>query len=174
MTNPFSHLDDEKLMELYKNGESKAFEVIYYKYKNHVYSYLNKRLIDKNLIDDIFQKIFLKFHKSRHLYDEKYTLIKWIYIISRSVLLDDIKKKKVKFIEFNEDYLSPQIDEKNSLIDLDSEKSLTEKEKEALKLRYYSDKEFLEISEILKTSEVNSRKIVSRALKKIKAKFIKN
>ena len=62
MGNPFSHLEDEKLMELYKNGENMAFEVIYLRHKDRVYSYLDKRLSDKNIIEDIFQSIFVKFH----------------------------------------------------------------------------------------------------------------
>ena len=76
MENPFSHLEDSKLMELYKNGESMAFEVIYLRHKNRVYSYLDKRLFDKNMIDDVFQNTFVKFHKSRNLYSDKYPDVK--------------------------------------------------------------------------------------------------
>lgn len=172
MENPFSHLEDNKLMELYKNGENMAFEVIYSRYNSHVYSYLNKRVTDKNLIDDIFQNIFMKFHRSRELYDGKYHILKWIYTISRSVLLDTFKKNKIQFTELNDNHLSIHPDEDIAFIDLDSEKTLSEKEKMALKLRYFSDEDFLEISRILDTSEANSRKLVSRGLKKLKLKFM--
>ena len=55
--------------------------------------------------------------------------------------------------------------------DLESEKQLSEKEKSALKGRYYSDKDFSEIAQILKTSESNTRKIISRGLKKLRTKY---
>ena len=172
MGNPFSHLEDEKLMELYKNGENMAFEVIYLRHKDRVYSYLDKRLSDKNVIEDIFQSIFVKFHNSRHLYSSKYPLLKWIYTICRSELLDSIKRNKAKFIQLSEDQLSVEPTELNDKIDLDSIKTLSEKEKQALKLRYYSEEDFIEISKALKTSEANSRKLVSRGIKKLKAKLL--
>lgn len=172
MENPFSHLEDHKLMELYKNGENMAFEVIYSKYQNQVYSYLNKRVSDKILIEDIFQSIFVKFHKSRHLYDNKYHLLKWIYTISRCEMLDILKKNKISFVELREDHLTTSPHDSGETIDLDSQKFLSEKEREALKLRYFSDEDFLEISKLLNTSEANSRKLVSRGLKKLKVKLI--
>ena len=172
MGNPFSHLEDEKLMELYKNGENMAFEVIYLRHKDRVYSYLDKRVTDKNILEDIFQSIFVKFHNSRHLYSSKHPLLKWIYTICRSELLDSIKKNKAKFVQLSEDQLAVESTELNDKIDLDSIKTLSEKEKQALQLRYYSDEDFIEISKALKTSEANSRKLVSRGIKKLKAKLL--
>ena len=172
MVNPFSHLEDDKLMELYKNGENMAFEVIYSRHKGRVYSYLHKRLSDKNLIDDIFQSIFVKFHKSRHLYNNEYPLLKWLYTISRSEMLDALKKKKMSFVELQDEHLPTQFNGPIDGIDLDEHKQLTQKEKEALKLRYYSDKEFSEIGKSLNTTEANSRKLISRGLNKLRQKLI--
>ena len=42
-------------MELYKNGENMAFEVIYSRHKDRVYSYLYKRLTNIALIEDMCQ-----------------------------------------------------------------------------------------------------------------------
>ena len=172
MGNPFSQLEDEKLMELYKNGENMAFEVIYLRHKDRIYRYLDKRLFDKNAIEDIFQNIFVKFHNSRHLYSSKHPLLKWIYTICRSELLDLFKKNKIKLVQLTEDQLAIKPTELNDKIDLDAIKSLSEKEKQALKLRYYSEKDFIEISKALKTSETNSRKLVSRGIKKLKVKLV--
>ena len=173
MVNPFSHLEDTKLMELYKNGENMAFEVIYLRHKDRVYSYLDKRLSDKNVIEDVFQSIFVKFHNSRHLYSSEHPLLKWIYTICRSELLDSVKKsRKIKLVSINEDQLICETKEIDDKIDLDSVKSLSDKEKLAIKLRYYSEEDFTDISKALKTSEANSRKLVSRGIKKLKAKLI--
>ena len=172
MVNPFSHLEDDKLMELYKKGENMAFEVIYLRHKGRVYSYLHKRLTDLALIEDTFQSIFTKFHNSKHLYNSKYPLIKWIYTICRSELLDAVKKNKVSLVELKEEHIVSTPKENEESINLDSEKSLSMKEIKALKLRYFSDEDFVEISKKLNTSEVNSRKLVSRGLKKLRTKFL--
>jgi RNA polymerase sigma-70 factor (ECF subfamily) len=172
MGNPFSHLEDEKLMELYKNGENMAFEVIYLRHKDRVYSYLDKRLSDKNAIEDIFQSIFVKFHKSRHLYDNKHPLLKWLYVICKSELLDAYKKNKVKFVQLTDDKLPTDSTQTNDKINLDDIESLSLKEKKALELRYYSDEDFAQMAKTLKTSEANSRKLVSRGIKKLKIKLL--
>ena len=57
--------------------------------------------------------------------------------------------------------------------DIDNEKSLTKKEKEAIKLRYLFDEDFEKISNTLGTTVLNSRKLVSRGLKKLKDKISK-
>ena len=173
MVNPFSHLEDDKLMELYKKGENMAFEVIYLRHKNRVYSYLHKRLTDPALIEDTFQSIFTKFHNSKHLYSSKYPLIKWVYIICRSELIDAVKNNKVSSVELKEEHIILNPKEDEGYINLDSEKSLSIKEREALKLRYFSDEDFAEISKKLNTSETNSRKLVSRGLKKLRTKFLR-
>ena len=79
---------------------------------------------------------------------------------------------KAKFVQLSEDQLSVEPTELNDKIDLDSIKTLSEKEKQALKLRYYSEEDFIEISKALNTSEANSRKLVSRGIKKLKAKLL--
>lgn len=172
MANPFSHLEDDKLMELYKNGKNMAFEVIYSRYKDRVYSYLHKRLTDLTLIEDTFQSVFTKFHKSRHLYSSEHLLIKWIYTICRSELLDAIKKNKISLVEVKEEHIILIPKENEESINLDTEKSLSIKEREALKLRYFSDEDFAKIAKRLNTSETNSRKLVSRGLKKLRTKFL--
>jgi RNA polymerase sigma-70 factor (ECF subfamily) len=155
----------------YQDGDHMAFDVLYSRHKDKVYSYLTKRLHSQNEIDDLFQRVFVKLHKSRHLYKDKYEVLPWIYTVTKSEFLDFIKKNKIETIEFKEESFSNTEDESSNGFDLESEKQLSEKERSALKERYYSDKDFSEIAQILKTSESNTRKIISRGLKKLRAKY---
>lgn len=173
MVNPFLNLEDKDLMLKYQTGDHMAFEVLYDRHKDKVYSYIAKRLHQKDHIEDLYQKIFMKFHKSRKLYDEKYEVLPWLYTITKSEFLDFIKKKNVNTVEFKEEYheeISISNHEKLS-IDLSKEKNLTEKEKQAISLRYLEDNDFDEIATALKTSHSNARKIISRGLKKLKDKY---
>ena len=108
----------------------------------------------------------------RENYDPHYPLIKWIYTITRSVMLDELKKRRIEKTEYidNINYFKEEI-ENHPTVDIDSEKSLTSNEKKALKLRYLSDKDFSEISVILQSSQSNARKLISRALKKLRTKY---
>ena len=169
--NPYINLEDKELMLKYQDGDHMAFDVLYSRHKNKVYSYLAKRLHSHNEIHDLFQRVFVKLHKSRHLYQEKYEVLPWIYTITKSEFLDFVKKNKIETIEFKEENFLSSENEPNNEFDLESEKQLSENEKSALKERYYSDKDFSEIAQILKTSESNTRKIISRGLKKLRVKF---
>jgi RNA polymerase sigma-70 factor (ECF subfamily) len=174
MSNPLLNADsltDEQLMEKYQQGDYMAFEALYYRHEKTVFTYLSKRLRDSNAIEEIFQNIFLKFHKSKALYDKKYLFLKWLYTISRSELYDYCKKKRLVTTSIDDVTLPAEqaINENNEgQIDLDEIKSLNDNEREALKLRYYSDMDFKDISNSLSTSQSNARKLVSRGIKKIK------
>ncbi len=161
-------------MELYQEGNEQAFEIIYSRSKNKVYSYLKKRLNSSNndLIDDIFQNVFIKLHKSRHLYKSELPFNNWLYSICRTVLIDSLRKIKVFTPEAKESLIYYDQDNQ-SYFDLDNEKSLTTKEKEAIRLRYFLEEDFEIISKNLDTTIVNSRKIVSRGLKKLREKISK-
>ncbi|WP_127716882.1 RNA polymerase sigma factor [Halobacteriovorax sp. HLS] len=172
MGNPFSHLDDKKLMELYQADESQAFQVLYERHQSKVYTYLYKRLSDTNSINDIFQNTFLKFHKVRFKYDPKYEVLQWIYTITRNEFLDYVKKKKVETTELQEELLILE-EESSEKIDINLENaSLSSNEKKAIDLRYFSDNEFEEISILLNTSSSNVRKIISRGIGKLRKKYL--
>jgi RNA polymerase sigma factor (sigma-70 family) len=173
MSRPYGNLEDEKIMCLYREGDAVAFEELYLRHHKKIYSYLSKRVHDRNEVDDLFQKALMKFHKSRHLYDEKYSFLSWLYTITKSEFLDHCKKKKINAVEFEENLHTQQDESTSSEIDIASEKSLTDKEKEALIQRYYKDSDFDEISKLLNTSEANIRKLVSRGIKKLKLKYNK-
>ena len=159
-------------MELYLEDDNRAFNEIYSRYQSNVYTYLRKRVHDEVLVNDIFQNCFIKFHKSRDQYDASYPLLKWIYTITRSVMLDELKKRKVEKTEYLDSFnYSEEMNEGQAIVDIDSEKSLTDNEKDALRLKYYFDKDYTEISRILESSQSNARKLISRGLKKLRTKY---
>lgn len=174
MTNPFLNLNDKELMLRYQNGDHLAFEALYLRHKDKVYTYLAKRLHDPEQLDDLFQKVFVKFHKARHKYEAKYDVLPWLYTITKNEFLDFLKKSKVHTTEFEEQLhtpVSPQDSANVFQIDLESESSLSEKEKSALKAKYLKEEDYQEISRLLNTSQSNARKLVSRAIQKLRKKY---
>ncbi|MDD0851820.1 sigma-70 family RNA polymerase sigma factor [Halobacteriovorax sp. GB3] len=166
--NPFSMLSDEELMAKYKLGESEAFDVLYSRFHQKVYAYLGKRLASQNAVDEVFQNVFLKFHKQRNNYNSDYAVSKWVFTIARSELYDFCKKKKVEVIEFDENNHGEQQDTKEEL-DLSS---LSSREREAIEGRYFKDLEYEEIAKDLNIAPANARKVISRAMTKLRKKFL--
>lgn len=172
--NPFvnaENFSDEQLMEKYQQGDYMAFEALYLRHESTVYSYLDKRMADSSAKDEVFQNTFLKLHKCKHLYNSKHLFIKWLYTITRSELLDFVKKKRIRTIEFDETLYKTSDEVSKVELDLNDYKNLSEKERDAISLKYLSDKDYDEISKELNTSTSNARKLISRGLKKIRSKF---
>jgi RNA polymerase sigma-70 factor, ECF subfamily len=171
VANPFSDLTDKELMLKYQAGDNMAFDVLYSRHKDKVYSYLSKRLRDQDQCEDLFQKVFTKFHRSKKLYNSNYQVLPWLYTITKSEFLDFIKKRHHIKTEFVEEQHTFHQNKTEPIFDLNSEDTLSLDEREAITLRYLNEFDFLEIAKILNKTETNTRKILSRGLQKLKQKY---
>lgn len=159
-------------MELYKEGQEVAFNELHLRYRSKVYGYLKVRLGDTSMVDDVYQNVFMKLHRTRVLYNPKYKFPVWLFTIVKTSLIDKYRSSgRYKPEELNEELLiqkeniedGPNIEEEiNHLSALDQK---------AIQLRYYDDKSFDEIAKELKVSPVNARKKVSRAISSLRRIF---
>ena len=159
-------------MSLYKEGENMAFEALYSRHAKTVYSYLRRRIAGEFEIDEIHQNVFFKLHRNRSKYLPKYHFLKWLYTICRWELLDFIKRKNINLIPFDENNFHQATNEVNDgKIDIENSKNHSDNEKKALILKFYSDYDYEEISKILGLSQASTRKLLSRGVAKLKAKY---
>ncbi len=163
---------DEKLMVLYQNGNLQAFEELYSRYTSRVYAYLKKRLNTNDVVEDLYQKIFLKLHENREKYDPSLLFAPWLFTISRNVLIDWYRLKKdipMDKIEIVVDTLSEEVKVDDEKWDIKAMiESLPENYKQMIELRYIEDLDFEEIAKKLNIKESNVRKIVSRGVIKLR------
>ncbi len=160
-------------MILYANGSYDAFNELYRRYADRVYRYFLSKTRSDVESDELIQLLFLKMHSSKHLFDQKYLFEQWLFIIARTTMLDFFRKKKSQqkiletdLTEFQEFHQSFNTDEMS--ISEDPLRSLNEKEKQMIKMRYEDELSFKEISHILSQSEVSLRKFLSRTIKKLR------
>lgn len=166
------NLTDEQLFKLYQNGDEEAFKVFYDRHSAKVYGFLKSRLKHKETVAEIFQEVFIKIHKSKHQYNDSFPALAWIFAVTRTVMLDQLRKNK-KNEKINDDGLG-QISESFEKADsqyekiLDNIANLPEQQKTAIQMRYVDEKTFEEIATSLNISSVNARQIISRGLKRLK------
>lgn len=153
---------DEELMERYKDGDEAGFQEIYERYSSKIYSFLNSRVFDKNIVGEIMQEVFIKVHKSRNLYNNSFPLAPWLFTITRNVMIDELRKTQIKGSEIN------NLDAEEPIDISDQIEELAPLPQNVIKMRYVEEKTFKEIGEQLGTSEVNARKMLSRAVKNLK------
>lgn len=156
-------MSDEELMRHYLAGEVEAFEGLYNRHSGRILSYLMKRLPSKQDADEVLQAVFLKFHHSRHNFDFNYAVLQWLFVISRTSVMDFYRKKGRE-----------PVFEKNmteEFIDSDKElpwEAVSDEQKKVLELRYLDEMSFQDIAQKLGKNEDGVRKTVSRAISKMR------
>lgn len=158
---------DEQLMKAYKQGDFVAFEHLYTRYKGKVNGYILKKVQGADA-SEIFQQVFMKLHRKKHLFDEKYYFAPWFFTLIKNEITDFYRKdSKVDKVEYCESY--DKIVEVESEVDLEGLISkLKPPYREIITMRYLEDLDFSEMAIRLDTTEVNMRKKVSRGIDKLK------
>lgn len=160
---------DEELMIFYQDGNQLAFEILYKRYSKRVYGYLKNSLKDSHLVDEVFQGTFLKLHTSRSKYDPTFPFVPWLFTICKSVMIDHLRKIKSIKEDSNYEFIENIQVEPNTNEQLPDLSILQGSQKEAVSYRYTDDLSFEEIADKLQTSPTNVRKLISRAIQKLKA-----
>jgi len=158
----------------YQSGDASAFESLYSLHAARVYGYLLKKTNgDREQASELHQAVFLKFHQSRARYRSQYPVLQWLFVIARSVFLDQVRKSRREVDSVGEErienFVAPEEDPSQ-----DSEppslEGLTPDQREAIEARYLRDESFAEIAHRLGKTEVTVRKMMSRAIQKLRAK----
>lgn len=167
-----NNLSDEELMALYQEGAEDAFNALYSRHSGKVFGYLKARCQTSEDAGDLFQEVFVKIHRSKHLYNRSLPVVPWIFSVTYSVLIDGKRKTKRKkeILNFDFDRMATQNDGSENLALVLSPliQKLPNQQQIAIQMRYFNEKTFEEIAKQLKTSPLNVRQIISRGLKVLK------
>ena len=158
-----SKLSDGELVALYLQGNSKSFEVLIQKHKNKIYAFILSKIRNKDLAEDIFQETFIKVINSlqKGKYNEEGKFLPWVMRIANNLVIDYFRKaKKMRTIAPTNDFNIFDILQdgdrniEDNLVNDQVHKDLRklieyllEDQKEVLKMRYYAELSFKEISE---------------------------
>ena len=183
ITSPASpEVSDEALMVAYQQGDSAAFEQLYSRVSGRVFGYLKKRLKEPHNgsgeAEEVLQQVFMKFHQSRQQYLPKFPLQAWLFTVTRTTLMDHLRKKKGEIRDRVD--LSPQELEE---IPTDSriadqglsesqqtqlQQALSKEQGQIVEWRVIDELSYEEISRRLDKTESSIRKSLSRSLQKLK------
>lgn len=144
-----------------------------------VYNYCLKKGLSKENTEDITQIVYTQIYKKRLNYNPDHSPLAWLYIITKSEAKDYLKKLRT-YKDYLEDYnlfvdLSQSSNDSPSNIKEDlltQSKTLSQKEADLIKERFYEEKDFQDIAADFGLSEANVRKIISRALKKLRKEIL--
>jgi RNA polymerase sigma-70 factor (ECF subfamily) len=176
----FNIKSDNDLMYDFSVGREDAFREIVFRYKNKLYNYLLKGLIqDKDIAEDIVQETFIKVFKSKDKYKPIFQFSTWIYSICRNLALNSIRdNKKVLRLDYEYDDKEPVAIDDNAEVTLENEElesildsivsKLSANYREAVILRYLNNLSYKEIAKITGKNENTLKSLCKRAIEKIK------
>lgn len=159
---------DQILLKSYLSGDEAAFEILIRKHKDKVFAFILSKIKNYNLAHDLFQDTFIKVINSlkRGKYNEEGKFVPWVMRIAHNLVIDHFRRqKKTRSIAPTDDFNIFDVisnEEKNvEEVMIDDQiasdlrkliEELPEDQKEVLKMRYYKDLSFKEISEITDVS----------------------
>ena len=160
----FLSMTDEELVTLYAKGNNKAFEALFSKYEETLFSYIFYLVRNRDLADDIFQETFIKAITTikRGKYTESGKFRSWISRIAHNLVVDYFRSEQKHSLISNDEYeydlfnnskfsdetiettmVKNQIhSDVKRLVD-----ALPEMQREVLNMRYYNDMSFKEIAD---------------------------
>lgn len=167
-----TELTDEQLMKLYQSGDEEAFKTLYDRHSSKVFGFLKSRIRNDQKVSEIYQEVFIKVHKSKNLYNDTLPLLPWIFTITRTVMIDELRKEKnVTFVsaENLDSIPAIEIEQPENFFEAAEKLALLPKtQKVAIEMRYLNDQTFEQIAERLKVSPTNARQIISRGVKRLR------
>ncbi|MCX7834267.1 MAG: sigma-70 family RNA polymerase sigma factor [Ignavibacteria bacterium] len=181
----FEFENDVELIEKFKSGDKKAFNIIVLKYQKMVYSIARRMLIFHDDADEVAQVVFIKLYRTINQFRGESKLSTYLYRITMNYCLNHLKKRNIEMgRKYNEEDTEPAYKKDNALTEIqrkEKEKfvrnaieNLPPQQRSVFILRFYENLTYDEISEILGTSIGGLKANYFHAIKNIKLFFEKN
>jgi RNA polymerase sigma-70 factor (ECF subfamily) len=158
------NIDDRDLVTAYINGDEKAFEALLIRHKDKIYRFINMKVRDGALAQDIFQDAFIKIVNTLKAgnYNEEGKFLR----IAHNLVIDYFRKNnKVKLIsesssqrdDFNIFHTikmeDENVEEEMTRVELESQmvdliEFLPQSQSDILKMRIFKDMSFKDIAEL--------------------------
>jgi RNA polymerase sigma-70 factor, ECF subfamily len=156
---------DNELVKMIQRDDPRTYRELVKRYRNKMFAYLYRMVGNKDEVEDLLQNVFIKVYRNINRFDTERKFSSWIYRIAHNEAVNYLKKKGRKHfvsledIETTKDKLDTASLAKSPIdawISKELKKEMLEaldklppKYKEVLILRYFLDKSYDEMSEIL-------------------------
>jgi RNA polymerase sigma factor (sigma-70 family) len=163
-----SVLSDQELVKNYLNGDNASFEILLTRHKSRVFAFIMSKIKNRDLSEDIFQDTFIKVINSlqKGKYNEEGKFLPWMMRIAHNLMIDHFRKEaKMRKVRPTAEFdIFDVLDDGNknqeevmmqTQVHADLKvliEQLPEDQKEVLKMRYFEDLSFKQISNLTETS----------------------
>lgn len=171
-------LSETEIWAHFKNGDKKAFEIIYHQYYSALVNYGLRIKQDQNLAEEAIQDLFVKLWQNRHNLNQPSSLRHYLLKSLRNVIYNKLNIiQKELYVGDENDILNFEFHIPKDHSDYHQQllkrlmQDLTERQKEAVYLFYQEELSYREISDLLNIKIGGTYKLLYRALDKMKSNF---
>ncbi|MDD4358503.1 MAG: sigma-70 family RNA polymerase sigma factor [Candidatus Pacebacteria bacterium] len=183
----FENTTDEEVVKLVLKDQ-KYFIILVKRYEEKLFRYISRiSNFNEPEREDILQDVFVKVYVNLNSFNSNLKFSSWIYRITRNEVINNFRKFKrrpqIARIDPDDDFMArigSQLDlehEINTKVDMDNIKNvlnqINDKYKEVLILKFLEEKDYREISDILKIPMGTVATYINRGKKELKQKIKK-
>lgn len=173
--NKFENIDDKELYDMLcsdKNTARSAFDELYSRYSQRIFTYCKKFLFDQSLAEDIFQDVFTKLYINSQNGIEVTNVGGFLITCARNLCYNEISRKKANHAtdaNLEMGYYDNAYENKdlNTVIN-EAIDSLPEKYRDVIILKEHMDMTYAEIANIQNQSISSVRVNIYRAKEKLR------
>lgn len=172
-----STVEAELLQDYVASGSQGAFSGIVSRHVDLVFSAAQRQVRSPQLAEEITQNVFVALARHAHRLKPGTPLVAWLYLVTRRACIDALRaearrKAREKTAMELSDMNSRSSDWSGIEPFLDAAmETLGERDRTAILLRYFEDKNLREVGAVLGMSDDAAQKRVSRALEQLRAFF---
>lgn len=178
---------DEELVGMALENQS-DFLYIMNRYQNKLMSYiLRMSNISPEEAEDILQNVFIKVYKNLNGFDSDLKFSSWIYRITHNEVISNFRKSQARPQSYEGEINEEILERISADFDIESEinnkylremlnkvlVNLDKKYRDVLVLRFFEEKDYNEISDILKKPVGTISTLLNRAKKNLKEELLK-
>ncbi|MCL5795556.1 MAG: sigma-70 family RNA polymerase sigma factor [Patescibacteria group bacterium] len=171
---------DEKLVEYVRSKDPEAFAEIVFRYERKIKGYLYRLLGNYHDCEDVAQEVFLKTFQNLQGFDTSRKFSSWLYRIAHNEAVNWLRFNRKVFVDSldGNEYLKNTLGKDDNLaekFDKDAEtkklKNLVErlplKYREPMILKFYEERSYSEISDILRIPVNTVGTLINRGKEKL-------
>jgi RNA polymerase sigma factor (sigma-70 family) len=172
-------IDDSLLWQSFKEGSGQSFNTIYSSNFNNLYAYGLRIVPDNELVKDSIHDLFVKLWKNKSNLAEVKAIKPYLIVSLRSILYNKIEQTNRSGIlsipepenchfemtfSVESDYIRKEDGYQQTRLLINALNQLTERQKEAIYLRYFEELDYDEIASIMGITVKATYKLASRGL----------
>ena len=174
-------MTDLELWQNIKAGDRQSFSIAYNQNIDQLIRYGSRFTQDATLVEDCLHDLFVYVWQNREKLSDTDSIRNYLMVSLRRSIIKKVKKVSKSQNEINDHDVAfgteLSIEEILSQTEMDAEKAekikrafdkLSARQKEAIYLKYYNDKDYEDICEILEISYQSARNLVSSGIKKLR------